>query len=217
MYAHPPRPRPHQHLKAIPNIKLTGIDPLDGTVNFAHLSPFYCVSIAFLLDSQPVIGIVCAPFLHQTFSALRNHGAWLNGTTRLPLQHNPVPPLPPQAPKGCIFSCEWGKDRRDIPDGNLARKVETFVNLATELGGREGKGGMVHGVRSLGSATLDLCYVAMGGFDIWWEGVSLPAPSLPFASGFERLADFSFLQSRRAAGNGTSRLASACCKKLAAW
>ncbi|KAK8214854.1 hypothetical protein M8818_002437 [Zalaria obscura] len=146
------------------------IDPLDGTVNFAHLSPFYCVSIAFLLDSQPVIGIVCAPFLHQTFSALRNHGAWLNGTTRLPLQHNPVPPLPPQAPKGCIFSCEWGKDRRDIPDGNLARKVETFVNLATELGGREGKGGMVHGVRSLGSATLDLCYVAMGGFDIWWEG-----------------------------------------------
>jgi len=43
------------------------------------------------------------------------------------------------------------------------------VNMATELGGRGGKGGMVHGVRSLGSATLDLAYTAMGSFDIWWE------------------------------------------------
>jgi myo-inositol-1(or 4)-monophosphatase len=76
------------------------------------------------------------------------------------------------APKGCIFSCEWGKDRRDIADGNLQRKVESFVNMAAEIGGRQGKGGMVHGVRSLGSATLDLAYCAMGSFDIWWEGVS---------------------------------------------
>jgi myo-inositol-1(or 4)-monophosphatase len=73
----------------------------------------------------------------------------------------------------CIFSCEWGKDRRYIPDGNLQRKVESFVNMASEVGGRDGKGGMVHGVRSLGSATLDLAYCAMGSFDIWWEAVSL--------------------------------------------
>lgn len=44
------------------------------------------------------------------------------------------------------------------------------MNMAAELGSRDGKGGMVHGVRSLGSATLDLAYVAMGSFDIWWEG-----------------------------------------------
>lgn len=79
--------------------------------------------------------------------------------------------MPPNAPKGCVFSCEWGKDRRDIPDGNLHRKIESFVNMASEIGGRQGKGGMVHGVRSLGSATLDLAYCAMGSFDIWWEGV----------------------------------------------
>ena len=42
--------------------------------------------------------------------------------------------------------------------------------MAAEFGGRGGKGGMVHGVRSLGSATLDLAYTAMGSFDIWWEG-----------------------------------------------
>ena len=80
--------------------------------------------------------------------------------------------MPANAPKGCILSCEWGKDRRDIADGNLQRKVESFVNMAAEIGGRGGKGGMVHGVRSLGSATLDLAYCAMGSFDIWWEGVS---------------------------------------------
>jgi myo-inositol-1(or 4)-monophosphatase len=61
-----------------------------------------------------------------------------------------------------------GKDRRDRPDSNLHRKVESFVNMAAELGSRDGKGGMVHGVRSLGSATLDLAYCAMGSFDIWW-------------------------------------------------
>lgn len=57
--------------------------------------------------------------------------------------------MPPEAPKGCIFTVEWGKDRRDTPDGNLHRKVDSFVNMASEIGGRGGKGGMVHGVRSL--------------------------------------------------------------------
>jgi fructose-1,6-bisphosphatase/inositol monophosphatase family enzyme len=53
---------------------------------------------------------------------------------------------------------------------NMHRKISSFMNMAAELGGRGGKGGMVHGVRSLGSATLDLAYVAAGAFDIWWEG-----------------------------------------------
>ena len=124
------------------------------------------------MHNRPVIGVINAPFLNQTFSACAGKGAWLNETQRLPLLRNPIPPMPANAPKGCIFSCEWGKDRRDIADGNLQRKVESFVNMAAEIGGRGGKGGMVHGVRSLGSATLDLAYCAMGSFDIWLEGVS---------------------------------------------
>ncbi|CAK4030513.1 inositol monophosphatase [Lecanosticta acicola] len=146
------------------------VDPLDGTVNFIHLCPFYCVSIAFILDGEPVLGAVNAPFLRQLFTACRGKGAFLNETTQLPLDRSPVPPMPESAPKGCVLSCEWGKDRRDTPQGNLHRKVDSFLNLASETGGRQGKGGHVHGVRSLGSATLDLCYVAMGSFDIWWEG-----------------------------------------------
>ncbi|KAI0440800.1 inositol monophosphatase [Xylaria telfairii] len=146
------------------------VDPLDGTVNYTHLFPMFCVSIAFIVDGEAVVGVICAPFLNQLFSACKGRGAWLNETQPLPLIRNPIPPLPAQAPAGCIFSCEWGKDRRDTPDGNLHRKVESFVNMAAEVGGRGGKGGMVHGVRSLGSATLDLAYVAMGTFDVWWEG-----------------------------------------------
>ncbi|KAI4746225.1 inositol monophosphatase [Aureobasidium sp. EXF-12298] len=146
------------------------VDPLDGTVNYTHLFPMFCVSIAFILDSQPTIGVIYAPFLNQIFSACKGQGAWLNETRRLPLVRNPTPPMPEQAPKGCVFSCEWGKDRKDVQDGNLYRKIESFLNMAGEIGGRGGKGGMVHGVRSLGSATLDLAYVAMGSFDIWWEG-----------------------------------------------
>ena len=146
------------------------VDPLDGTVNYIHLFPMFCVSIGFIVDGKATIGVINAPFLNQLFSACRGRGSWLNETQQLPLARNPIAPMPPNAPSGCIFSCEWGKDRRDQPDSNLHRKVESFINMAAEVGGRGGKGGMVHGVRSLGSATLDLAYTAMGAFDIWWEG-----------------------------------------------
>jgi myo-inositol-1(or 4)-monophosphatase len=147
------------------------VDPLDGTVNFAHGFVMFCVSIALVVNGTPVIGVIYAPLLGQLFSACRGRGAWLNETTRLPLLGRVgVGPIPREAPSKCTFSCEWGKDRRDRPDGNLYRKVDSFVNMASEIGGRGGKGGMVHGVRSLGSATMDLAYVAMGSFDIWWEG-----------------------------------------------
>ncbi|OKP12670.1 Protein qutG [Penicillium subrubescens] len=146
------------------------IDPLDGTVNYTHIFPMFCVSIGFIVQHRPIIGVIYAPFQDQLFSACINRGAWLNEKRRLPLLHNPIPPMPANAPSQCIFSCEWGKDRRDIPDGNMHRKIESFVNMAAEIGARDGKGGMVHGMRSLGSATLDLAYTAMGSFDIWWEG-----------------------------------------------
>ncbi|EFY96657.1 inositol monophosphatase family protein [Metarhizium robertsii] len=146
------------------------VDPLDGTVNFTHLFPMFCVSIAFCTGGHPVIGVINAPFLNQFFSSCRGKGAWFNEQHQLPLVRNPIPPLPEAAPSGCTFACEWGKDRREGPDGNLNRKVNSFLKMAMERKGRGGRGGMVHGVRSLGSATMDLAYTAMGSIDIWWEG-----------------------------------------------
>ena len=161
------------------------VDPLDGTVNYTHMFPMFCVSIAFLIGGRPVIGVIYAPMLNQLFSSCIGRGAWLNESTCLPLVRNAkgtatnnksdnygIPPMPQNAPSKCIFSCEWGKDRRNVPEGNLRRKISSFVNMAAEKGGENADGlrGMVHGVRSLGSATLDLAYTAMGSLDIWWEG-----------------------------------------------
>jgi myo-inositol-1(or 4)-monophosphatase len=150
--------------------------------------PMFCVSIAFIVGGRPVIGVIYAPMLHQLFSSCVDRGAWLNESTRLPLIRNAphsdkasfndikdnigIPPMPSNAPSKCVFSCEWGKDRRNVPGGNLRKKIASFVNMAAEKGGENADGlrGMVHGVRSLGSATLDLAYTAMGSLDIWWEG-----------------------------------------------
>ncbi|ORY70369.1 inositol monophosphatase family-domain-containing protein [Pseudomassariella vexata] len=61
------------------------VDPLDGTVNYTHLFPMLCVSIGFIINGDPVIGVIYAPFLSQLFSSCRGRGAWLNETQRLPL------------------------------------------------------------------------------------------------------------------------------------
>ncbi|KAH8590086.1 inositol monophosphatase [Bisporella sp. PMI_857] len=150
------------------------VDPLDGTVNYTHLFPMFCVSIAFCLGGDAVVGVIYQPMLDVLYHGFRGGGSWMGGPVggkrKLPFVAGPKAPLPKNAPKGCIFSCEWGKDRRDIEGGNMRRKIASFTNMAAEIGGRGGKGGMVHGVRSLGSATLDLAYVATGALDIWWEG-----------------------------------------------
>lgn len=138
------------------------VDPLDGTVNFVHMFPMVCTSIAFLIDGKPVVGVINAPFLNQTFSAYKGGGAWLNKSTKLPIL-DPIPPFPQESPKGLLFSCEWGKNR-DY-NGDLKLKIESFINMAKKNEG----GGMVHGVRSLGSAALDMAFIAMGSTDIFWE------------------------------------------------
>lgn len=141
------------------------VDPLDGTVNYTHLFPMFCVSIAFILNGTPIIGIIYQPMLDVTYSSLVGHGAWQDDShptkkrRALPYIHSPKAPLPVNAPKGCIFSCEWGKDRRDVEGGNMRRKIASFVNMAKEVG-VEGKGGMVHGVRSLGRCVVSLTFVS---------------------------------------------------------
>ncbi|KAH8920727.1 inositol monophosphatase [Atractiella rhizophila] len=91
------------------------------------------------------------------------------GSVKLPYL-SPIPAMPKDAPKGCIFVSEWGKARTDSPESNLTRKVNSFWVMAAEVTGKGGRGGMVHGIRSLGSATMDMVYVATGAADIFWEG-----------------------------------------------
>ncbi|RAL58934.1 hypothetical protein DID88_009225 [Monilinia fructigena] len=131
------------------------VDPLDGTVNYTHLFPMFCISIAFCIDGIPVIGVIYAPILDVSYSALAGHGAWGNDHVG---SSNGV------ASDGASFAAGTLKKKRKLP----------YVK-GKPLGKEAPKGctfswGMVHGVRSLGSATMDLAYTATGAFDIWWEG-----------------------------------------------
>ncbi|KAI9751550.1 MAG: hypothetical protein M1815_001077 [Lichina confinis] len=134
------------------------VDPVDGTVNFVHGNPYVSISLALCVDKRPVVGIVYNPFTDMLYSAIKGRGSYLNGKTRLPLRPNP-PPLTAGLCQALV-AVEWGSDRSG---NNWDVKLKTFRNL-----GEQGKG-MVHSLRSLGSAALNFCAVAAGSFDIYWE------------------------------------------------
>jgi len=123
------------------------VDPLDGTVNYAHGIPIFCVAIAYAQDGKMRLGVVYDPLRDECFAAERGRGAWLNGrpihvSQTLELRHS-------------LLVTGFPYDAWSSPRNNL------------DYFGRFSK--MTHGVRRLGSAALDLCYVAVGRFDGYWE------------------------------------------------
>ena len=123
------------------------IDPLDGTVNYAHGVPFFCVSIAYARDGNICLGAVYDPLRDEMFSAARGGGAHLNGRR---LQVSPVAEL-----ERSLLVTGFPYDAWSSPRNNL----EYFGRFAR----------MTQGVRRLGSAALDLCYVGAGRLDGYWE------------------------------------------------
>ena len=123
------------------------IDPLDGTVNFAHGIPCFSVSIAYADRGQVQLGAVLDPISDECFTAARGEGAWMNGQ---PLRASPVAAL-----EKSLLVTGFSYDVWHNPDNNLAE----FAHFATRS----------QGVRRLGSAALDLCYVGAGRFEGYWE------------------------------------------------
>jgi len=123
------------------------IDPLDGTVNFAHGIPIFCVSIAYAVNGVVQLGVVFDPVHNECFSAEKGKGAWRNGN-RLSVTNTSEVIL---ALLATGFPYEKGKV--------LNRNLEFFTHFSINS----------RGVRRLGSAALDLCYVAAGHFDGYWE------------------------------------------------
>ncbi|XP_078040032.1 inositol monophosphatase 1-like [Augochlora pura] len=117
------------------------IDPIDGTTNFVHSFPFTCVSIALAVNKELQIGIVYNPVLKQLFTARKGRGAFLNGKS---IKSSKVEQL-----ENSLLCLEASyatiESIRDIVLG----RMEAFVSVA-------------HGIRTMGSAALTLCYVAMG-------------------------------------------------------
>ncbi len=123
------------------------IDPLDGTINFAHGLAFFCVSLAYAEQGVPRLGVVYDPIHEETFSAERGAGAFLNGQ-----------PLHP-GEAGSLRECLLVTGLPHHEEASSTAAFELFRDLTLQT----------QGVRRLGSAALDLCYTACGRLDGYWE------------------------------------------------
>ncbi len=122
------------------------IDPLDGTKNFAHGHPFFCVSAALLRDGLPIVAITHDPVRRETFTAELGGGAFLNGA---PIHVSAIEDLS-QAMLASGFPS--GKRHR-------ALNPQPFHEISR----------VSQALRRTGSSALDLAYVACGRFDAAWD------------------------------------------------
>lgn len=123
------------------------IDPLDGTTNFAHGFPAYCVSIGLEYDGHLVLGVVHDPTRNEWFVAERGRGATLND--------HPIRVSGTRALTDALLVTGFAYDIRESAENNL----DHFARFSLRA----------QGVRRVGAAALDLCYVACGRFDGYWE------------------------------------------------
>jgi myo-inositol-1(or 4)-monophosphatase len=123
------------------------VDPLDGTVNFAHRIPIFTISIALVDEGELAAGVVYDPLRRELFAAVRNGGAFLNG--------NPIRVSVADRLNRSIVGTGFPYDRAVSPDNNLAE----FCSVVPR----------VQGIRRGGSAALDLAYVSSGRLDGFWE------------------------------------------------
>jgi len=122
-------------------------DPIDGTTNYAHGLPIFCASLALELDGQPLVAAVYDPSRRELFTAERGQGARLNG--------QPIRVSSADALIDSLLVTGFHYDVQKDP-GEVIELFGTFISKA-------------RAVRRLGSAALDLCYVAAGRFDGFWE------------------------------------------------
>jgi myo-inositol-1(or 4)-monophosphatase len=124
------------------------IDPIDGTTNFVHGFPFCCVSVGVYNKDEGEYGIVYNPVLDEMFTAEKGCGAYLNGS-RISVSNTQSPE---QALVATGFSCS--------DDVNIDKQSLEVLGRILQS---------TRGIRRAGSAAMDLCYVAKGVFDVYYE------------------------------------------------
>lgn len=123
------------------------IDPIDGTTNFAHSLPLYCISIALMKEGKTEVSVIYIPVLDEMFTAVRGQGAFLNDSpirvsTEKNLGHS-------------LLATGFPYDRKE----RLDFFIKPFKNFIMAS----------RGVRRMGSAAIDMAYTACGRFDGFWE------------------------------------------------
>ena len=122
-------------------------DPLDGTTNYVHQFPIFCISLGFEWNGQVQVGVIDVPMLNETYTAVRGQGAFVNGH---PLNINKNTDFS----KSLLATGFFPDDKQA-----LAEQLKFFGSIV----------GDCRGVRRAGAAAFDLCQVARGVFDGFWE------------------------------------------------
>ena len=122
------------------------VDPLDGTINYAHGFPFYCVSIALEIDSKLQVGVVLDSYHDELFTAIQGQGAYCNGSPVL---------VSKEATLSKALLATGFSYNPEMIDQSLALFKKVLLKCRS--------------VRRPGAAALDLCYVACGRLDGFWE------------------------------------------------
>ena len=128
-----------------PDVPTWVVDPLDGTTNYVHDVPAYCVSVGLLFQGEPVVGVIHDPRMGETFSAASALGATLNGR---PIRVRDNPNIG-SAMLATGFSPDYHKQARSLTMWNRFSAV-------------------TRALRRTGSTALNLAYVAAGRYDGYW-------------------------------------------------
>ncbi|MCL2144375.1 MAG: inositol monophosphatase [Endomicrobia bacterium] len=123
------------------------LDPLDGTVNFVHGVPVFCVSIALKYKKEIISGVIYSPVIKEIFAAEKGKGAYLNG------KKIKVSRIKDLIRSLAVTGFPYYVRKKS------KRVIENFTNIMMNT----------QGMRRLGSAALDLAYVACGRFEFFWE------------------------------------------------
>ena len=141
------------------------IDPVDGTTNFVHGFPFTCVSIGLQIKRESVLAVVYNPVLDELFTAQRGHGAFLSVGGGAPQR---LAVSSTRELQRAMVLTEFGYDRTPTGVAEMLQKIERLLVAR------------VQAVRSMGSCALNMCYVAAGRLDFYYEGVSFLHSNVDF-------------------------------------
>ena len=121
------------------------VDPIDGTTNFINGLPHFAISVALMQQGRSILGVIYNPLTKELYAASKGQGAFLNGV-----------PLPLKKNANCMGDAIAGIDAKYLRSARLASRLHSVAPFGSQ--------------RSMGSSTLDWCYLAAGRYDIYLHG-----------------------------------------------